>query len=199
MTPEQVRAFLQAYAPVQEERIWGELDGKPQFSLFRTPYFLKLLCELVEATGGDVPKGRARLFAGFIRQALKREITGELFQPDMLLDEMDHENLNLGRWRNRFDLPDHGILIPKLTDLAFSMQVKGLETEGTQVRIDYDDACQQLSHDRAEDIIKAGVALNVLDRDVAQYEIAFFHQLLQEFFAARLLAKEPNPVLVHIE
>jgi formylglycine-generating enzyme required for sulfatase activity len=199
MTPEQVRSFLQAYAPAHDERIWGELDAKPQFSLFQTPYFLKLLCDLVEATGGDVPKGRAGLFAGFIRQALKREITGELFQPDMLLDEMDHEKLNLGRWRNPFDLPDHGILIPKLSDLAFNMQVKGLKTEGAQVRIDYDDACRQLAHDRAKDIIKAGVALNVLDRDVAQYEIAFFHQLLQEFFAARRLAKEPNPVLVHVE
>lgn len=199
MTPEQMRAFLQAYAPAREERIWGELDGKPQLSLFQTPYFLKLLCELVEATGGDVPKGRAGLFAGFIRQALQREITDELFQPGALLDEMDHEKLSLGRWRNPFDLPEHGALIPKLSDLAFSMQVKGLETEGAQVRIDYDDACLQLAHDRARDIIKAGVALNVLDRDVAQYEIAFFHQLLQEFFAARRLAKEPNPALVHVE
>jgi hypothetical protein len=41
--------------------------------------------------------------------------------------------------------------------------------------------------------------LNVLDEDVARSEITFFHQLLQEYFAARRLAKEPNPALVHVE
>ena len=39
----------------------------------------------------------------------------------------------------------------------------------------------------------------MLDEDLTQYEIAFFHQLLQEFFAARKLAQTPNPALVHVE
>ncbi|MBK9315395.1 MAG: SUMF1/EgtB/PvdO family nonheme iron enzyme [Acidobacteria bacterium] len=46
---------------------------------------------------------------------------------------------------------------------------------------------------------QSGVALNVLDEDVTQYEISFFHQLLQEYFAARRLAKEPNPSLIYVE
>jgi len=76
------------------------------------------------------------------------------------------------------------------------MQERGLETEGAQVRIGYDDACAFVGD---ESVLKAGEALSVLDRDIAQEEILFFHQLLQEYFAARRLAKEPNPALVHVE
>ncbi len=199
MNADQVRDFLRAHAVQHEERIWRELDGSPQFKLFRTPYFLKLLCDQVEAAG-DVPKGRAALFTGFVRQGLQREINGKLFQLESgLLVESDHEKLSLNKWRNPFELPERGPLIPNLSDLARAMQVRGLETEGAQVRIDYDDACNQIAHEQPENIIKAGIALNVLDKDVEQYEIFFFHQLLQEYFAARRLAKEPKPELVHVE
>ena len=79
------------------------------------------------------------------------------------------------------------------------MQEKGLETEGAQVRIAYRDACGRLGGERPKDILKAGVALSVLDEDLAQDEILFFHQLLQEFFAARQLASNPKPELVRAE
>jgi len=46
--------------------------------------------------------------------------------------------------------------------------------------------------------LKVGVALNVLDEDVAREEVLFFHQLLQEFFAARKLAQAPDPELVRV-
>ncbi|MBL8190108.1 MAG: SUMF1/EgtB/PvdO family nonheme iron enzyme, partial [Acidobacteria bacterium] len=143
---------------------------------------------------------RASLFTGFVRQALKRESGGDLFQLQSgLLVERDHEKLTSGKWRNPCELPEWGVLVPKLSELAFAMQKKGLETEGAQVRIDYDDACDLIAHQQAENILKAGIALNVLDKDLVQFEITFFHQLLQEYFAARKLAKEPNPSLVHVE
>ncbi len=199
MNVEQVREFLHAYAPAHEERIWKDLDGSPQFKLFQTPYFLNLLCEQVEATG-EAPKGRAALFTGFVRQALQREISGKLFQLEGgLLARGDHEKLSRGVWRDAFELPDRGSLIPKLCELAYTMQVRGLETEGAQVRIHYDDACDLMAHTQAEDFLDAGISLNVLDKDLTQYEIAFFHQLLQEYFAARQLAREPQPDLVHVE
>jgi formylglycine-generating enzyme required for sulfatase activity len=199
MNAEQVQEFLQAYAPAHKERIWKDLDGSPQFGLFQTPYFLKLLCEQVEATG-EAPKGRAALFTGFVRQALQREINGKLFQLEGgLLARSDHEKLSRGVWRDPFELPDRGSLIPKLCKLAYAMQVRGFETEGAQVRIHYDDACDLMAHAQAEDFLDAGISLNVLDKDLTQYEIAFFHQLLQEYFAARQLAREPKPDLVHVE
>ncbi|MEP7336841.1 MAG: SUMF1/EgtB/PvdO family nonheme iron enzyme [Acidobacteriota bacterium] len=201
MNAEQVREFLKANAAEHEARIWQQLDGSPQFSLFQTPYFLKLLCEQVSATG-EAPKGRAALFTGFVQRALHREIErgGEWFKPGTLLTDRDHRKLSLGgKGLGPFDLPEGGALIPRLSHLAFVMQQTRTKTESAQVRTGYDEACRQLAHDRAEDIIKAGIALNVLDEDVREDEVLFFHQLLQEYFAARCLAKEPDATLVHVE
>ena len=198
MTAAQIQTFLHAYTPAHAEAVWRELDGSAQYTLFQTPYYLMLLCRQVEAVG-TVPKGRAALFTGFVRQALAREIEGALFQADTLLTVQDHQKLARGAWASPFDLPARGILIPKLSDLAFSMQQKGLKSEGAQVRIGYDDACDLIAHARDADILKAGFALSVLDEDVTQYEISYFHQLLQEFFAARRLAQQPDPALVQVE
>ncbi|MGH9433377.1 MAG: SUMF1/EgtB/PvdO family nonheme iron enzyme, partial [Terriglobia bacterium] len=200
MDDAQIQAFLQAYVPGQAERTWQELRGTAQLSLFRTPYFLSLLCEQVKAHNA-VPKGRASLFTGFVRQALNREITGgnALFQPDTLLTEKDRLKLTQSQWSTPFELPERGVLIPALSELAYSMQEKGLETEGAQVRISYDNACDLLKGKAQETILKAGVALNVLDEDPRKEEILFFHQLLQEFFAARRLAENPRPQLVRVE
>jgi formylglycine-generating enzyme required for sulfatase activity len=198
MTAEQVQEFLRQYLPAQAARIWKDLDGSPQFSLFQTPYFLKLLCEQIEAQG-ELPKGRAALFTGFVRKALVREGEGALFQAGELLTDRDQRKLTRNAWANPFDLPERGLLIPKLSELAFTMQQNGMKTESTQVRLGYDEALDLLDHPRAEDIVKAGLALHVLDEYFAQDELAFFHQLLQEYFAARRLAKAPNPALVQVE
>ena len=168
MNLDQVRAFVKVYAPAHEQLIWSELDGKPQFSLFQNPFFLDLLCKQVEATRA-VPKGRAALFTGFVRQALKREANKELFQPGALLAEMDHLQLSRDLWSNAFDLPERGKLVGKLSDLAFSMQQMELTTEGAQLRVSYDKACALVEEN--ENILAAGEALNVLDRDVAEDEL----------------------------
>jgi len=200
MNRDQMRAFLRSYAPDHEERIWGELDSSPQFGLFQTPYFLDLLCKQVVATG-ELPKGRAALFTGFVRQALDRQCKRDdaLFLPDTLLDEKDRLKLTRRAWADEFDLPERGALIPRLSSLAFGMQESEFKTESKEVLTGYDSACGLIAHDRARDIIKAGLALNVLDEDEALHQIKFFHQLLQEYFAARRLAKNPDPTLVHVE
>jgi len=192
MTGEQMQDFLKAYATEHHDRIWRELDGSPQFDLFQTPYFLKLLCEQVGASG-ELPKGRAGLFTGFVRRVLDREKDGALFQSGALLTDRDRQKMASGKdWRDEFDLPQNGKLIPKLSQLAFDMQ-----KDGSEVSLDYDEACRLLSDEHAGQILKAGVELNVLDE--ARDSIKFFHQSLQEYFAARRLAKEPNPALVHVE
>ena len=197
MTADQMQEFLQAYAPEHHERIWAELPGSKQFDLFQTPYFLKLLCEQV-GPAGDIPKGRAGLFTGFVRRVLDREKDGQLFQPGNLLSARDRQKMASGKdWRDAFDLPTNGKLIPKLSQLAFGMQ-----KDGSEVSLDYDDACRLLADEHAEQILaeqilKAGVEASLLDE--ARDKIKFFHQSLQEYFAARLLAKAPNPALVHVE
>jgi len=64
------------------------------------------------------------------------------------------------------------------------------------LRIDYDDALVALACDGDAAIVQAGEALAVLDEDQAAQELMYIHQLVQEYFAARQLAREPNPELV---
>jgi len=194
----QVQAFLDVYSPAQAKRIWRRLGGAPQLAVVRTPYFLRLLVEQVEATG-SLPEGPAALFTGFVRQALRREVERDnpLFQPDTLLTERDWRRVARGGgWRTAWELPGRGALIPKLESLAYEMQARAGTSATSQVRIDYDTALELVDHPRGADIVKAGLALAVLDEDVGREEITYFHQLLQEYFAARVLAERPSAELV---
>ena len=67
------------------------------------------------------------------------------------------------------------------------------------MRIPYDEALTILAHPRAEDILKAGAALGVLEEDRGRDEVLYVHQLLQEYFAARQLARQPQAELVQQE
>lgn len=60
----------------------------------------------------------------------------------------------------------------------------------------YDDALSLIDDPLGEEILRAGNAITVLDDDRDRDEVAFFHQLLQEYFAARQLTKTPCPALV---
>jgi len=197
----QVEALLNIYSPAQAPAIWARLKGSPQLAVVRSPYFLRLLVDQVEATGG-VPAGPAALFTGFVREALRREVERDnpLFQPDTLLTERDWRRVARGGgWRTAWDLPARGALIPKLETLAFGMQAGAGASATSQVRVDYDAALDLIDHPRDEDILRAGLDLAVLDEDVGREEITYFHQLLQEYFAARSLANRPNPELVRQE
>ena len=50
-----------------------------------------------------------------------------------------------------------------------------------------------LPAENAQAIIEASYQLNILDKDLARREIAYYHQLIQEYFAARVLAEQPEP------
>ena len=197
LSPEKVQEFLSVYIPARADEIFADLHDSPQFDLFRNPFFLKLLIDQVD-DDGQIPQGRAALFTGFVRQALRREIEREnrLFSPDTLLTEREYGRIVRRDWRSPHELPRRGVLIPKISDLAYQMQENRVGSENFEVRVDIDDACDMLDHDRDEDIIKAGVALNTLDED--RDELKFFHQLLQEYFAARYLATNPDPALIQV-
>jgi len=197
----QVGAFLKAYSPANADRMWSDLKDSPRLAAMRTPYFLRLFVDQVDATG-EMPAGPAALFTGFVRQALRREVEREnpLFQPDTLLTERDCRRVAHGSgWRTAWELPARGALIPKLGALAFGMQVRAGVSATSQVRIDYDAALELIDHPRDEAIVKAGLDLAVLDEDLGREEITYFHQLLQEYFAARELVASPNPELVRQE
>jgi formylglycine-generating enzyme required for sulfatase activity len=193
----QVEHFLQVYSP-HGATLWRHLKGTPQLDLYRTPIYLKMLVNQADAEG-HIPEGRAALFTGFVRQALQRERHADnpRFQLDELLTRRDCERLVRHEWKHAYDLPGRGVLIPKLAGLAHRMQQQRIATEASQVRIDYDQALAILEHAKAEDILKAGVDLGVLDLDVD--DVLYIHQLMQEYFAARCLAAAPDPERVRTE
>ncbi len=196
----QIQEFLALYCPDHHAALWENLAGSPQLEVLRSPYFLKLL--VAQTTAGEIPEGRAALFGGFTRQALQREIEADhpLFQPGVLLSERDRARFSqLRNWKTPHELPRQGILFDKLSSLAFQMQARRRQGEASQVRIDHQDALDLLAHDRAEDVLKAGEALGVLEEDLGREEVLYVHQLVQEYFAARWLAAHPEPRWVQVE
>ena len=195
-----VRDFLALYSPARWRMIWSDLQGSPQLAVLRSPYFLSLLVEQVEATR-EMPTGRAGLFTGFVRQALRREVErgNALFEPGELLVGRDVKRVANWKWKTAYDLPERGELMRKLAELAHGMQAGRDDGERSQVRIGYDHALDLLDSDADEAIVAAGAALAVLDEDQAAGDLMYIHQLVQEYFAARTLAKAPDPELVSSE
>ncbi len=193
----QVEAFLRAYSPVRGADIWGAIAGTPQLDALRAPFFLALLVEQVEAMG-ELAGDLAGLFTGFVRQALRREVERDnpLFAIEEVLAGRDMRRIAQWQWRDAYELPERGALVPRLSALAYGMQASEADGEASQVRVDYDTALELLDHPRHEDIVKAGLAIGVLDEDPAADEVLYRHQLIQEYFAARILAREPRPELV---
>jgi formylglycine-generating enzyme required for sulfatase activity len=200
LSNEQIQEFLQLYCPAHHAALWDNLADSPQLEVLRSPYFLKLL--VAQTTAGEIPEGRAALFGGFARQALQRETEADhpLFQPGALLSERDRVRFSQPRsWKTPHELPWQGILFAKLSHLAFQMQARRQPGEASQVRIDHQDALDLLAHDRADDVLKAGEALGVLEEDLGRDEVLYVHQLVQEYFAARWLAAHPEPSWVRVE
>jgi formylglycine-generating enzyme required for sulfatase activity len=191
MSDAQVRHYLKLYSPLHWAEIWAEVTRSSQLELFRSPFFLKLLIDQVEAEG-RIPQGRSALFTGFVRQALKRELERDnpAFDDDELVAVRDRRRVVGWQWRDPYALPDRGALFPLLERLAYRMQ-EDRGGRGGQVRIDLDDAVELLDADRAEAVLAAGSQLAVLDEDTAGGEVLFTHQLMQEYFAARRLARAP--------
>ena len=85
----------------------------------------------------------------------------------------------------RTTCPSAARSIPRLSALAYAMQQRFGGSDGKQVMVALDDALALLDHPRAEDLLKAGEQLTVLDEERRTDQVRFFHQLLQEYFAAR--------------
>ncbi|MFO1430842.1 MAG: SUMF1/EgtB/PvdO family nonheme iron enzyme [Candidatus Competibacteraceae bacterium] len=225
LTDAQVREFLERYCPAATAgRLWDEFRHNPrQLELYRSPYYLALLVDQLGPDGG-LPEGRAALFSGFVRRALHREIGAghPLFKPDRLLTQGDCERLAQDGFAG-CDLPGEGRLFPALGTLAYRMQETTRSPEASQVRIAESQAFSLLmapnsptrgflarlrdrltgrqaqnglERDCAEAVLQAGLALRIVERDVQRREVLFYHQLLQEYFAARLLALQPDSRLV---
>ena len=188
LTDDLVLQFLQKRIPSHAEPVYQQLQADERLlELYRTPYFLSLLVGLVD-DAGIVPRGRADLFTRHVRSMLQRELkNGTLpLMVDALLDEDDRVQTSAGRWSG-YALPSGGVLFPKLELLAADMQQRQPGEKEAQVSLTRADALKLLDHPNAADILKAGESLSLLDKTDAEdvHRVRFFHQLLQEYFAAR--------------
>ena len=141
---------------------------------------------------------RTAPLTGFVRRALRRELDAQnpLLQLVELLTERDRLQINTQQWANPHQLPERGALLVKLSELAEQMQRSDLRNEGSQVRAKEQAAQTLLGHARARQMLDAGVQLNILDEDLPNDEVLFIHQLVQEFFAARQFARQPDMALL---
>ncbi|MFE7133999.1 SUMF1/EgtB/PvdO family nonheme iron enzyme [Streptomyces sp. NPDC057638] len=193
MTRDQVMEYITLHLPEQAGLVRDALDRDARApSFYRTPYMLRLLVNQVRAVG-TVPVGRVDAFAGMVRELLRREILSgnpRTVDPELLTDR-EQRRLRDGV-RDPLWLPDRGHLVPALTRLAYQMQESKRGEDKGSVVVDYDTAVDLLNGLAriAEASLRVGCDTGILDED--EEAIRFFHQLLQEFFAARQLALTPD-------
>ncbi|MFC9961927.1 SUMF1/EgtB/PvdO family nonheme iron enzyme [Streptomyces nigra] len=200
---ELIGRFLCEYVRPQHaaEAVFQRIKADPrQLALYGSPYFLTLLTALVQKDG-HVPVSRAELVTRFMQAALRRELcdrqTASLRNTE-LLTMRDQTQITNRRW-SEFSLPERGILIPDLTRLAFDLQCEDSRGDGSQVSAPYDRVVEILGHQHADVVMNAGGALGVLHEDLLGDEVRYAHQLLQEYFAGRQFAKNPDFSLVKEE
>jgi formylglycine-generating enzyme required for sulfatase activity len=213
LSSDQIREFLRHYVCEHVDATFAKITSdERQLTLYNTPFFLDLLVRQIRPDG-TLPASRAALFAGFIRAALQREITARssLFVeegPDALLPEGDRAWLHRSpRGTAPHELPARGPLIGRLSALALAMQRstatrhRESHESARQVRAREAEVLAWVDHRRAPDIVRAAQQLNLLEaiQGARDTDVQFSHQLLQEFFAARVLAERPEPELVQVE
>ncbi|MFN6202164.1 MAG: NACHT domain-containing protein, partial [Acidobacteriota bacterium] len=198
LTVEKIGEFLRVYLPKKESEVFAQIKQNGTLEFYSNPYFLSLLCEQV-GEDGEVPKGRASLFTGYVRAAIRREMETELFVNEEWLSRLDRQKLVQNKWANAYQLPVAGTLPQRLGHLAYEMQWSGQRKENKQVSIGLEQAMGLLGSEKPEKMIEGGVAISVLEQDTATEVVKYHHQLLQEYFAGRRLATEPKPELVRVE
>jgi formylglycine-generating enzyme required for sulfatase activity/DNA-binding SARP family transcriptional activator len=196
-----MRAFIEEQLPQRAEAFWSELLAGPGLEPFRTPYFLRLLVEQAQAGASRLPDDLPALFTSILRQSLRRELEqgGRSIAPQLLGRRDRLRILQADGWPDPYHLQDEAGLATGLGRLAYRMQAQTRSAEMGQVRFGWAEARRVCTEVGGEDLIRAGLALGLLEDDLGSDELLFTHQLWQEYFAARLLAAAPEPALVESE
>ncbi len=147
-----------------QDRLWAHLREElpPLLALGRNPYLLLMTAQVYAQSQGELPANRARLFAAFVDTLLARE-----------------KKRNPARWLAAQQQ------VAGLAALAYAMQVEG--GRGTTVDRAWAVArlCQAQPGCDAERLLYLAASATLLDADAQK--VRFYHQLLQEYFAAREL------------
>lgn len=200
LTNEQIEAFIRAYEPIRWSEIWTAIQGSDQLELSRNPYYLRLLIGQVN-TIHNALQSRSALFTGFVRSVLTGEIanSNKNLAAGVVLSKTDRLRLVNHAWLDAYDLPDDGTLIPLLAKLAYYMQAAKSRGERSHISVSYTEVTGLIGSGDADAILDAGQDLGILVFKLPTREHMFFHQLLQEYFAARVLARHVDATLLQME
>lgn len=191
----QIHGYLHGVAAQATEAIWPHLTASPQLEVLRRPFYLVLFGEQLAHL--DIAQiGQATLITAFVRRALERELAHgdrSVLTPPLMLAR-DIRRLVGGHWSSPWDLPEEGSLVSRLSDLAYVRQ--SADNPG--------DEAKALQRPPAGDalttaVLEAGESIDVLVRETGADTTVFRHQILQEYFAARRLARFPDPERVRLE
>jgi formylglycine-generating enzyme required for sulfatase activity len=145
-----------------QDRLWERLrkEPPPLLALGRNPYLLLVTAQVYAGAGGELPANRARLFSAFVDLLLGRE-------------EKRHPEGWIGAERQK----------DGLAGLAYAMQAE--RGRGTTVERAWavDQLCRAAPGCDADRLLYLATSATLLDADDAT--VRFYHQLLQEYFAAR--------------
>ncbi|TVR25523.1 MAG: DUF4062 domain-containing protein, partial [Anaerolineaceae bacterium] len=172
------RAGVPSYTSTSGDKDWRQIhSGARLIPLARNPYMGDLLCRTYQEGGGVLPDSRAQLFGKFIAQMLEREAKaaarrGETF-PDV--DDVQSALVALARALQTAERT----VIAEADAIQTIMNDKSSEVllhEGEGFRM------------RAESLVRAATDANILTRQ--DDDLKFSHQLLQEYFAAKILLEQ---------
>ena len=189
-----VNQFLEVHLAERAAAAWDAIEATSVLNLVRVPFNLKLLAVLVSA-GEEIPSGLAGMFTGFVRGALKREVEKDnpRFDPGNVLANRDFERIgHATRWKDEWELPERGPLFPALRELALAMHESDRDSVMEHGGMNYDVAINTIAQSGAKDILAAGMALGILDRDFDTDVVSFAHQQTHSYFVAKELMKSPQ-------
>jgi formylglycine-generating enzyme required for sulfatase activity len=164
-TAEKMPDNVYSKTSAEQDALWSDLrKGLPLLSLVRNPYMLLMTAQVYARARGVLPANQARLFEDFVDTLLARE-----------------EELCEGVWI------EARVQKAGLSALAYVMQTEG--ERGTAVARDWALAylCQAVPGCDAERLLHLASSASLLDASDAT--VRFYHQLLQEYFAARELGR----------
>ena len=181
LSDDQVRRFLQNELPEKWEGLWGALEGgdgrHSLLEMARNPYLLTVMIDVFEEDG-ELSRNRADLMRRFTEIML--EWAKAKCPPEEWLDA--------------------GLQFEALSVIAYEMQARSgfgtkVKTEQIKsvmphrVQLDPNWPAEETPPDRVLDL---AADANIIEMPVDRQTVRFYHQLLQEYFAARkMLTQEP--------
>lgn len=195
---EAVPQLVRAYAGGDPDRVDSVLarlgaSSEAERVVLRLPFYLRLFAE--QPPGEGALAGPTALLADGVRRALVREIERghpALASGPLLTDHDRRRLIGTAATVPARDLALEGPLLDRLSALGAALHEQaGARSDGDRGRAGRAEVRTLLGEADAPAILAAAEALAILDADVERDEVRFVHPLLQEYFAARWVGRDP--------